>query len=81
MVKDSGMTASMVAASMVVLNPGSVRLFDLALGQLTTVESFVMTLASRWAFGPRVGSFGLTLVRVRLPYASRFEADQMSSCG
>ena len=64
MVKDSGMTASMVAASMVVLNPGSLRLFDLALGRSTAVESFAMALASRWVFGPRVGSFGLTLVRV-----------------
>ena len=35
------------------------RLFDLALGRSTTVESFSMELALRWAFGPRVGSFGL----------------------
>ena len=81
MVKDSGMTASTVAASMMVLNPGSVRLFDLALGRSTAVESFFMTLASRWAFRLHVGSFGLTLVRVRSPYASRFEADQMNPRG
>jgi len=61
MIKDSGMITESTVVGAVV---GSLRLFNLGLGRSTAMESFAMKLALCRAFGPCVGSFGLTLVHI-----------------